>query len=61
MEDTQIVCATCGESFPWSAEQSMFYQRHGLPTPTLCIPCRVTRRGCIVPIGRPEDDGEDAR
>ena len=39
--DRDILCAECGETFNWSAEEQQFYLYNGLREPRRCSECRL--------------------
>ncbi|MBK8190975.1 MAG: zinc-ribbon domain containing protein [Vampirovibrionales bacterium] len=40
MPTSEIVCAACGTSFPFTEEEQEFYQSKGFQPPRKCKPCR---------------------
>lgn len=43
-EDQELVCADCGQSFPFSAEDQEFFAQKGYSSPKRCASCRSARK-----------------
>jgi CxxC-x17-CxxC domain-containing protein len=44
MPDIEIICAECGNTFPFTEREQEYYQERNLTHPKRCKPCRDARR-----------------
>lgn len=44
MQDQQLTCRDCGQSFTWTAGEQSFYAQKGLSAPTRCKDCRAKKK-----------------
>lgn len=44
MQDMEITCAACQQTFPFTAQEQAFYAERGFQAPKRCRRCRQARR-----------------
>ena len=44
MQDRDLVCAGCGQAFPFSASEQAYYAERGFQEPKRCRSCRQSRK-----------------
>ena len=58
MPDIEIICAECGNTFPFTEREQEYYQERNLTQPKRWKPCRDARRSNF---GGPKGGGGDSQ
>lgn len=61
MPDIEIMCAECGNAFPFTEREQDYYQERNLSQPKRCKDCRDARRANFGGGGRGAGGGERQR